>query len=204
MYCLHITVTLHEYKLITCICALWQYCVYFILCNISASDCVSNLRCIWIWSKSNDYLIHSSISTYSSTLSIFLRIHKHKLTRVCSHVPLYTHVHKRVYIHNTCIHIELFILQVLACFVQVTPASSLHSTSSSGKSIAEGINDLLSDNHWLTGTEVEAQHVRAMLQETAAQCRTPDTVCQTFVIQIHRHKCHAFTKYIYKWILHHT
>ena len=115
---------------------------------------------------------------------------------MCLYIHMYINVY--TYIIYTCIHIELFILQVLACFVQVTPASSLHSTSSSGKSIAEGINDLLSDNHWLTGTEVEAQHVRAMLQETAAQCRTPDTVCHTFVIHIHRHKCHAFTKYIYK------
>ena len=112
---------------------------------------------------------------------------------MCLYIHMYINVY--TYIIYTCIHIELFILQVLACFVQVTPASSLHSTSSSGKSIAEGINDLLSDNHWLTGTEVEAQHVRAMLQETAAQCRTPDTVCQTFVIHIHRHKRHAFTKY---------
>ena len=77
---------------------------------------------------------------------------------------------------HTCIWICVYILQVLACFVQVIPANSLHSTSSRGKSIAEGIIDLLSDNHWLTGTEVKVQCVRGRLQKTAALCRTPDTV----------------------------
>lgn len=67
-------------------------------------------------------------------------------------------------------------LQVLACFVQVTPANSLHSTSSSSTSLAEGIHDLLSDSHWLDGTEVEVQHIRARLQETAVLTRAPDTV----------------------------
>lgn len=77
---------------------------------------------------------------------------------------------------HMCVYVCVSIPQVLACFVQVTPANSLHSTSSKSKSIAEDINDLLSDNLWLPGTEVEVQRIRAMLQETAALCRTPDTV----------------------------
>ena len=80
----------------------------------------------------------------------------------------------------TCVHaclcVCVYLPQVLACFMQVTPANCLHSTSSSSKSIAEDISDLLSDNCWLPGTEVGVQRVRAMLQETAALCRTPDTV----------------------------
>ena len=84
----------------------------------------------------------------------------------------------------TCIWICVYILQVLACFVQVIPANSLHSTSSRGKSIAEGIIDLLSDNHWLTGTEVKVQCVRGRLQETAALCRTPDTVRTSYIHQL--------------------
>ena len=80
-------------------------------------------------------------------------------------------------LHGNCAHMHMYVhMQVLACFVQVTPANSLHSTSSSSKSLAEGIHDMLSDGHWLTGTEAEVQHIRARLQETAVLTRTPDTV----------------------------
>ena len=113
---------------------------------------------------------------YISTYIIIMHTGLPGYALMCLCIHMYMYINMCIHTY-TCIHIKLCILQVLACFVQVTPASSLHSTSSSGKSIAEGINDLLTDNHWLAGTEVEAQHVQAMLQETAAQCRTPDTVC---------------------------
>ena len=121
----------------------------------------------WLEANERGYWINSAFCAWTAYYMIYM----HMLT--CGQVHI-------------CIWICVYTLQVLACFVQVIPANSLHSTSSRGKSIAEGIIDLLSDNHWLTGTEVKVQCVRARLQETAALCRTPDTVRTPYINQLIR------------------